>query len=370
MLAIDHDEKMGKVRGKEPTNAALRSFLDADCFKPGLKVPRITWAFWLIKILCTTVGETISDFFKSGLELGFSGASEIFFPILFIIVMVQFLTPSYTPLPYWLSVILMSICGTIATDSIHDTLGLELWKECVIFFWCLMMSFVSWLYIEKTVDIHSILSPRREFFYWVTVLLTFAMGTAVGDAISESAGIGYSRTFGLFIGLIGFFALLWTGKLWYTATFSAAHYDALDVALFWCLYILTRPLGASFGDLISAPVHDSAGPEIIVSGSTTKGPGLLVGGTKYPTASPTAQPTVTFVQGGGLGLGAGYTSLVFILVISACIAYISYTGYDRIDYLKVQVNAEAAAYPKEIAVMNAASEENFELKQNAKRPPK
>jgi uncharacterized membrane-anchored protein len=159
----------------------------------------------VMKSCCTTVGETVSDYFDVNLGLGLGGAAYVFYPILLAGLCLQFYLDRYYPALYWFNVVFMSICGTIATDGLHDNLGLELWIECIIFlvFDVLLILHLVYCKVEETIDIHS--TPRREIFYWLTVILTFALGTAVGDGISEGVALGYGPTFGLFVGCHCFF---------------------------------------------------------------------------------------------------------------------------------------------------------------------
>jgi uncharacterized membrane-anchored protein len=241
------------------------------------KVPsKITLFFWIVKCCATTVGETLSDYFNVNLGLGLGGAAGLFFPLLLINLCVQFWYPKYQPPIYWLAVVLMSVCGTIFTDGFHDNLGVELWIEIVVFFFLMCCAFGAWYRSEGSLDIHGINTPRRECFYWLSILFTFALGTALGDIVAETAGLGYGVTLALFAGIIVFIGLLWRFK-------------ALDeVTAFWFAYIMTRPLGAATGDLISVPKST-----------------------------------------GGGGLGAGGTSGLFSGIIILCVAYLVYSGADQ-----------------------------------------
>jgi uncharacterized membrane-anchored protein len=130
----------------------------------------ITWQFWVAKCCCTTVGETVSDYFNVNIGLGLGGAAYVFFPIMLVSLSLGFWVDRYYPYLYWFNVIMMSICGTIATDGLHDNLGVELWIECIVFLFLMCSSFGVWYYVEKTIDIHDICTPRREMFYWYVVL--------------------------------------------------------------------------------------------------------------------------------------------------------------------------------------------------------
>jgi len=273
----------------------------------------LTWQFWVIKTGATTVGETVSDYFNVDLGLGLGGAAYVFYPLLFGLLVLQFWLPRYVPYVYWLGVIFMSICGTIFTDGLHDDLGVELWIENIVFFVLMCICFGAWYYVEGTLDFHSINTVRREAFYWLTILFTFSLGTAIGDGISEAAMFGYGATFGLFVGAIIMFGLIWYFKLVDTVTG------------FWLCYIMTRPLGAALGDLMSVQ-----GPNLYthitpINSTSTDDNGLT------PSFQPTSRPTMLFQQGGGANLGYGYTSLIFIGVIFILTTWMTVTGLDQLD---------------------------------------
>lgn len=213
----------------------------ADKARPN-RVPQVTPAFWLIKLMAVTMGETAADYLAVNLGLGLTTTSVIMTVVLVAALAVQFAAGRYVPWRYWLAVVLISVVGTLVTDNLVDNLGVSL-VTCVIgFALALAATFWIWHDSEGTLSIHSIVTTKREAFYWLAILFTFALGTAVGDLVAESFGLGYLAT-GILFGLIitslslGYFLL------------------GLDSVLaFWLVYILTRPLGASFGDLLSQPV--------------------------------------------------------------------------------------------------------------------
>eukprot|EP00270_Netrium_digitus_P008064 TRINITY_DN2390_c0_g1_i2.p1 TRINITY_DN2390_c0_g1~~TRINITY_DN2390_c0_g1_i2.p1 ORF type:complete len:292 (+),score=35.25 TRINITY_DN2390_c0_g1_i2:234-1109(+) len=256
------------------------------------KVPRITIFFWIIKVGCTTVGETFSDYLNTNLNLGLGGAAGICFPVLIVATWLQMSVNRYIGVLYWFVVVFMSICGTIMTDGFHDNLNVELWIECIVFFILMMVTFGAWLYVEGTLAIHSIYTLRREAFYWMAILWTFSMGTAVGDGISEAWGIGYGATLGLFAGIMAAIVLVWAALL-----FSGlCDYGSMqEITLFWLAYIMTRPLGASIGDLFSSDTSE-----------------------------------------GGLGLGTRNTSLILLAIIAVCLLICGLTGYDILKEDMVQ----------------------------------
>jgi uncharacterized membrane-anchored protein len=234
------------------------------------KVPQITLIFWIIKILATTVGETVADFFSETLKLGLTGTSYVMGAILLVVLIIQFKCKKYIPGVFWLAVVLLSVVGTLISDNLVDNLGVSLATTSIIFGSALIVVFIIWYASEKTLSVDNIITTRKEFFYWLAILFTFALGTSAGDLISESSGLGYAYAALLFAGII-------------LLDFIAYKFLKLNAILsFWIAYILTRPLGASLGDLLSQPVKD-----------------------------------------GGLGVGTTVTSIVFLSVILILVIYLS-----------------------------------------------
>ncbi len=210
------------------------------------KVPEVTLYFWIVKILCTTVGETAADFLNTNLNLGLTGTTVVMGTLLLITLFFQFRSRKYIPGIYWLAVVLISIVGTLITDNLTDNFGVSLITTTIIFGVILAIVFAAWHKVEKTLSIHTINHMRREGFYWLTILFTFALGTAAGDLTAERFNLGYLVSAVIFGALI--------------AAVAVAHlrFKLNAVLAFWIAYILTRPLGASIGDYLSqAP--DSGG---------------------------------------------------------------------------------------------------------------
>ena len=208
------------------------------------KVPEVTLVFWVIKILATTVGETAADYLNVDLNLGLTLTSGIMAALLAIALVVQFRLRRYTPAVYWLAVVLISVVGTLITDNLVDNVGVSLWTTTIMFAIALAVTFVWWYQRERTLSIHSITTTRREAFYWLAVLFTFALGTAAGDLIAEGFALGYFTSLLIFAGAIAAVA----------AGFFLFNLNA--VLAFWMAYVLTRPLGASLGDLLSQSPAD------------------------------------------------------------------------------------------------------------------
>ena len=239
---------------------------------PMNRVPKVTVDFWLIKLMAVTMGETAADYLAVNLGLGLTATSLIMAAILIGALFLQFGQKRYVPWSYWLAVVLISIVGTLVTDNLVDNFGVALTTTTVFFSLALIVTFAVWYASEKTLSIHSILTTRREAWYWLAILFTFALGTAAGDLVAEHFGLGYLATGILFGMIIGSLAL-------------GYYFLELDPILgFWLAYIFTRPLGASFGDLLSQPA-----------------------------------------EYGGMGLGTIITSGLFLAAIVAIVAYMSVT---------------------------------------------
>jgi uncharacterized membrane-anchored protein len=202
------------------------------------KVPAITATFWVIKILSTTIGETFADYLTVNVGLGPVVTDGLMGAVLVAALVVQFRTRRYTPWIYWLCVVLVSIVGTQLTDFFTDTLGVSLYVSTAVFAVILAVVFAVWYRQERTLAIASIDSPRRETFYWGAILTTFALGTAAGDLATEALDLGFRNGVLIFGGLI-------------VVTWIACRAGAGQVLTFWMAYVLTRPLGASLGDLLT-----------------------------------------------------------------------------------------------------------------------
>lgn len=209
------------------------------------KVPTITAFFWIVKVLTTALGESTSDFLVYNINpyvavgLGALGLA--------IAIAIQFWTKKYNAWAYWFAVTMVAVFGTMAADVIHIVLGVPYLYSTVFFTVCLAIIFALWWMVEKTLSIHSITNPRRELFYWATVMATFALGTAAGDMTAFTLNLGFFTSGLLFAGVIAFIAILhYATKGWLTE--HHRHQTRNAVLAFWLAYIFTRPLGASFAD--------------------------------------------------------------------------------------------------------------------------
>jgi len=234
------------------------------------KVPEVILYFWIIKIMATTVGETAADFLNVNLQFGLTGTSVFMGALLTAFLVMQLRAKGYVPWLYWLVVVLISVVGTLVTDNLVDNFGVPLETTTIAFGLALLATFVAWYASERTLSFQTIFTMKRESFYWAAILLTFALGTAAGDLAAEGLKLGYANSTLVFGALIGLVSIAYYG------------FKASAVLAFWLVYILTRPLGASFGDYLSQPVAD-----------------------------------------GGLGLGAVVTTMIFLSTIASLVIYLT-----------------------------------------------
>ena len=238
-----------------------------------IKVPEITLVFWVIKVLTTAMGEATSDFLVFEIDpviaviLGAIGLA--------VAMTLQLLVRRYVPWIYWLAVAMVAVFGTMGADVVHIGLGIPYAVSTVFFAIALALVFAAWYACEKTLSIHSIYTPRRELFYWATVMTTFALGTAAGDMTASTMGLGYFTS-----GVMFAFLFVLPGLAYRLFRLNA-------IATFWVAYILTRPFGASFADWAGKAKNLS-----------------------------------------GLGLGTGYVSVVLAVMIVILVGYLTVTHKD------------------------------------------
>ena len=241
------------------------------------KVPEITVWFWVIKILCTTVGESFADWINMTLGVGLHLTAIMFTVVLVVVLAWQLALDRYQPFVYWLTVVVVSVTGTLYTDILTDDLGVPLAFSTSVFAALLAVVFGVWWAKERTLSIHSITTLPRELFYWLAILVTFALGTAAGDWTLEltgwSPGVAVLLPAGLIVAVVAGWKL-----------------GANSVLSFWLAYILTRPLGANLGDWLGFPKDQQ-----------------------------------------GLGLGVALTSVIFLAAILATVIYLTVTRADVIE---------------------------------------
>ncbi|WP_199231004.1 hypothetical protein, partial [Azospirillum sp. TSO5] len=202
------------------------------------KVPEVTLIFWIIKIMSTTVGETGADYLAVHVGLGTGLTGAIMAMLLGGALLLQLRAQAYVPWIYWLTVVLVSVVGTQITDALTDGLNVSLYVSTTVFAVALAAIFATWYAAERTLSIHTIVTSRREVFYWTAILFTFALGTAAGDLATEALQLGFQLGVLVFGGLIALVTL-------------AYYRGANPILTFWIAYVLTRPLGASLGDFLS-----------------------------------------------------------------------------------------------------------------------
>jgi len=250
----------------------MKTLTREDAMQMLNKVPEITLYFWIIKIMCTTVGETAADFLNVDLQFGLAATSVVTSVLLAVFLIMQLRSKRYVPWLYWLVVVLISTVGTLITDNLVDNFGVALETTTIAFSLVLAATFAVWYISEKTLSIHSIFTKKRELFYWAAILFTFALGTAAGDLAAEGLNLGYAKSALMFGGMIGAVMIGYYG------------FKLNAIVAFWVAYILTRPLGASLGDYL---MQSNAN--------------------------------------GGIGLGATFTNAIFLVGIVSLVIYITVT---------------------------------------------
>jgi uncharacterized membrane-anchored protein len=245
------------------------------------KVPEVTLYFWVIKIMATTVGETAADYLNDTLGFGLTNTTYVMGALLLVALGLQFRARRYVPPIYWLVVVFISIVGTLITDNLTDVAKVPLETSTAAFSVALALTFAGWYWSERTLSIHTIVTRTREAWYWLTILFTFALGTAAGDLVAERYGLGFAVSGAIFAGLIALIAL------------AHLRFGLNAVLAFWLAYILTRPLGASIGDGLSQSSKD-----------------------------------------GGLGLGTTGTSYLFLGCILALVVFLAVTKVDQTERVR------------------------------------
>jgi uncharacterized membrane-anchored protein len=246
------------------------------------KVPEVTVYFWVIKVLCTTVGESFADWVNETLKFGLTKTTIVFSVALVVALVAQFRLRRYVPGVYWLAVVLISVVGTLLTDTLTDSWGVQLWISTTLFTVLLALVFGIWYARERTLSIHTIVTTPREAFYWLTVLVSFALGTAAGDWTLDLTGWGPGPSVLLPLGLIA-------------AVFVAWRLGAGPVLSFWLAYILTRPLGANIGDFLASDRSE-----------------------------------------GGAGLGTAGTTVLFLATIFVVVVYLTVTRKDATELVRAE----------------------------------
>ncbi|MCM3883362.1 hypothetical protein [Frankia sp. R82] len=252
------------------------------------KVPEITVYFWIIKVLCTTVGESAADYLNTTLGFGLGRTTLLMSGLLGAALVAQFRLRHYLPGVYWTTVVLISVVGTLVTDNLTDGLNVSLVASTAAFSALLALTFFVWYRVERTLSIHSIITRRREVFYWLAVLVTFALGTAAGDLLTDRLGLSLLTAVVVFAIAIAVVYAAYQG------------FGLGPILSFWIAYVLTRPLGGSTGDYLSGASDE-----------------------------------------GGAGLGTLATSLVFLAAIVATVIYLTVTKKDRSELVHTDMAADS-----------------------------
>ncbi len=239
------------------------------------RVAGLTLFFWIVKILSTTVGETAADFVVVDMNMGLMGTTILMGIVTIAAILWNFKLKKYFAPAYWFLIVMMSIEGTLITDILVDDFSVSLITLDIVFTIMMAAGFYLWYKSERTLSIHKITNDKREVFYWLIVLITFALGTGVGDTVSEHLSFGYMNSLMIFGGIF-----VVAGGLFYAKILDG-------VTAFWIAFIVTRPIGASLGDLfIQAPAD------------------------------------------GGMGISAGTVNIVFFVTIIAVVIYLSVSKID------------------------------------------
>ncbi|MEO7351284.1 MAG: hypothetical protein ABIR34_11255 [Marmoricola sp.] len=241
------------------------------------KVPEVTILFWVAKILSTTTGETAGNFLTRSLGLGLSASTAIMSLLLATVLIWQFTTRRYVPGVYWLTVILVSAVGTLLCEDLVDSFGGSLWIATAVFSAALALALFCWYRSEHTLSVHTVVTRRREAFYWFAILCTFSLGTAVGGLFSQKLSLGHPAAVLVLGGVV----------VLITVAFLGLRVNA--VSAFWAAYVMTRPLGGSIGDLLAANPRD-----------------------------------------GGLGLGTSGTSLLFLALLVTVVGLFAVRARTRV----------------------------------------
>jgi len=232
MTAVQDDHRANIATGN-------RAYDESDALS---KVPPVTLAFWVVKILATTLGETGGDALSMTLKLGYGVSTMIFLAFFVLAVLAQVASRHYHPLFYWAVVVATTTVGTTTSDYIDRTLGLGYVKSSIILLGLVIVVLIAWHYSTGKIEVDHITNRKNEIFYWLTILISNTLGTALGDFVATTTGLGFQG------GALVFAALI--------AVVAAAHYltKIPGSVLFWAAYVLTRPLGATLGDTLTKPL--------------------------------------------------------------------------------------------------------------------
>ena len=208
------------------------------------KVPEVTLIFWIIKIAATTLGETGGDSVTMTLNWGYLAGTALFLVLLVGLVIAQIAAKRFHPFLYWATIVASTTFGTTMADFADRSLGIGYTGGSALLFACLMLVLLLWYWSQGTVSVNTVSTPKVEAFYWAAITFSQTLGTALGDWLADTGGLGYEGGALVFAAGIAIVAALyfWT--------------NVSRVFLFWAAFILTRPLGATVGDYLDKPMHD------------------------------------------------------------------------------------------------------------------
>ena len=227
------------------------------------KLPQITLAFWVMKICATTLGETAGDLLSMTLSVGYAISSMILLSVFLITLLTQLWSKTYNPVLYWIVILSTSTAGTTMSDFMDRTLGLGYASGSMILIVLLLMVFAVWHLSGNSLNVNKVQTPRGELFYWIAILLSNTLGTALGDFLADDSGLGFAGG-AMLIGA----SILLVVALKYCTTVSS-------VVLFWIAFVLTRPFGATLGDFLTKP-HEKGGLDFGTVGSSAVLAAVLV----------------------------------------------------------------------------------------------
>lgn len=227
------------------------------------KLPQITLAFWVMKICATTLGETAGDLLSMTLDIGYAMSSLLLISVFLVTLLTQLYSRRYNPLLYWLVILSTSTAGTTMSDFMDRTLGLGYAAGSAILIGILLLTFVLWRLSGNPLDVTRIKNRAGELFYWVAILFSNTLGTALGDFLADDSGLGFAGGAMLIGGAIGVVLL---ARYWTRIP---------DVVLFWIAFVLTRPFGATLGDFLTKP-YEKGGLDFGTVGSSAVLGGVLL----------------------------------------------------------------------------------------------